>query len=210
MFSILIGLGFFSKVAIAYFAFSFYLSLLFVTLRKHYLNKYFWFGLLILGLFTIPFLLWQNANNWYYLDFVKSNEGSSKIYSNVFESLWYLVFSFNIFNYPVWLLGLFSLLFLKNWANYRSLGIMFLIYLLIYLFFEAQFYFLMPLIISFVSIGSVQIEKIIGKKKTLFPEKIIWLLHYRYISRVIFAGGGILCSIIKSGTIHKYDKILKR
>ena len=132
--------------------------------EKHYLNKWFWYGISIIVLFALPFLFWQYTHHWYYLDFAKSYEGSGKIYSGIFEALWNLVFSFNILNSPVWITGLILVLFKKYWKQYRNLGVMFVIYLMIYLFYQAQFYFLTPQLIMFIAFGSVAITESMDRK----------------------------------------------
>jgi tetratricopeptide (TPR) repeat protein len=171
LFGLLIGLGFLTKISIVYFAFTFYAGLLISPKRKYYLNKWFWIGIVIISLFTFPFLIWQYQHHWYYLDFAKGYEGSGKIYSNIFEALMNLIVTFNIFNSPVWITGVVLLLFSKKLKDYISLGLMFVLYLMIYLFFQAQFYFLVPLLILALAAGTIALEEFIENRITSFGFK---------------------------------------
>ena len=77
--------------------------------------------------------------------------------------LWNQILPNGIFSLPVWLVGLFLLLFSSRWKTYRAFGICYLFLYVLFFFLHTPFYFLLPLYAVLYSVGSVKIEELLGK-----------------------------------------------
>ena len=166
---VVLGIGLLNKLSILFLGFAIFLSLWFVPQRESFKVKWIWIGGIIALLFLIPFIIWQSQNSWYFLDFAANYAGGIAYDASFLEYVWNQILPNNIFLLPVWLTGLWMLLFNKNWKKYRLFGIMYLILFFLYYLLGVKFYFLMPMYIILLSVGTIKIEDtFIKSSKKLF------------------------------------------
>ena len=122
------GLGLFNKLSILFFGLAVFLSLWTVPQRKYFKEKWIWLAGIIAFIFIIPYLIWQSKNNWEFLSFAQNYAGSHSYITSLPEFIWNQFIANNVFNFPVWLLGLFLLLFSKDWIKFRFFGITYIIH----------------------------------------------------------------------------------
>lgn len=174
---IILGLGLLNKLTILFFGFALFVVLWFVPQRKMFKTKQIWIAGIIALLFLTPYLLWQYQNDWYFLGFASSYAGGISYLASFPEFVWNQIFPNNIVALPIWLTGLYLLLFSTRWKKYRFFGIMYLFLFLLFYKIGAKFYFLTPMYAILLSAGSVKLaEKINSYKRTRIAIPVIYVL----------------------------------
>ena len=160
---IFIGIGMLNKVTIIFLPLALLVSLLIVPQRAWFRGKWLWIAGGIIIPFTIPFIVWQFRQDWYFLDFVTTYTDEMSYKATFPAFLWNQIVPNNILSFPVWLTGLILLLFSSKWRTYRLLGFTYIILFLTFYFLHSPFYFMMPLYAILLSVGSVRVEQYLVK-----------------------------------------------
>jgi hypothetical protein len=156
---LLLGLGILNKLTILFLGLAIFISLWLVPQRTQFKSKWIWIGGLIALAFSIPFLIWQFNNDWYFIDFTANYGGGLSYRASLPEFLWNQLFPNNLMNFPVWLLGLTLLLFSTKWKRYRFFGFGYLVLFFLFYILGAKFYFLVPFYTILLAVGSIKIEE---------------------------------------------------
>ena len=157
VFGIVIGIGLLNKLTIALFGTAIIVSLIFVKQREHFKSFYMWIGGVIALIAVIPFVLWQIKTDWYYIQFVKNYSGGLSPVLTFPEYLWGQLLPNNPFNAIFWIPGLFALLFVNRFKQYRFLGVAYLMLFFGCFFLGTKFYFIMPFYTVLLATGSIQV-----------------------------------------------------
>ena len=163
---IILGLGLLNKLTILFLGFALFISLWFVPQRKYYKEKWIWISSAIALSFSTPFILWQTTQKWYFLDFAATYAGGISYITSFPEFVWQQLLPNNLFNFPVWITGLYLLLFSKQWKNYRFFGLIYLTLFFLLYSVGAKFYFLIPIYTILIAVGSIKIEEYFQKMNT--------------------------------------------
>ena len=164
---IVLGLGLMNKLTTLFFGSAIFFSLWLVPQRKMFKTKWVWISGIIALLFLVPYLIWQSQNDWYFLEFASNYAGGFSYLASFPEFIWNQILPNNIFSFPVWLTGLFLLLFSSVWKKYRFFGIMYLFLFLLFYEIGAKFYFLIPMYAILLSVGSIKIEEKFSTSKRI-------------------------------------------
>ena len=157
-----IGIGMLNKQTILFLPLALVISMLFVPQRSWFKSKWLWIAGGIIIIFSVPFVVWQFRQDWYFLDFVTKYTGEMSYKATFPAFLWNQIMPNNILSFPVWLTGLILLLFSPKWRIYRLIGICYLFLFLLFYLLHMPFYFLMPLYAVFIAVGSIRIEAYFG------------------------------------------------
>ena len=155
---IFIGIGMLNKQSILFLPLALVVSLLFVKQRSWFKSKWLWIAGGIIIIFSVPFVVWQFRQDWYFLDFVTKYTGEMSYKATFPAFLWNQIMPNNILSFPVWLMGLILLLFSPKWRIYRLISICYLFLFLMFYLLHMPFYFLMPLYAVLLAVGSIHIE----------------------------------------------------
>lgn len=158
-FGIVAGLGMEEKYTIAVFGLGIVVGLLLTEQRRTFLNSWIWLGGLVAFLIFLPNLLWNLRNNWPFLQLIRAirAEGRDVVFGPVQYFFQQMVIT-SPFATPVWLAGLFALLFWRPLRPYRVLGWGYLVsYTVIYLQ-HGKNYYLGPIYPMLFAAGAVAIE----------------------------------------------------
>ena len=120
---VLLGLGILNKLTILFLGLAIFISLWLVPQRTQFKSKWIWIAGVIAIAFSIPFLIWQSGNDWYFINFAANYGGGLSYRASLPGFLWNQIYPNNIINFPVWLTGLVLLLFSSKWRRYRFFGI---------------------------------------------------------------------------------------
>lgn len=175
-----IGFGLLNKLTILFFCLSIVLVLLVSPQRKYFRNKWIWIAGCIAFLFSIPFIVWQFNNGWYFIHWSQKYAGSISYIATFPEFLWNQILPNNIINVPIWLTGLVLLLFSREWKHYRFFGFNYVfLFLLVYIL-GGKFYFLIPYYTILLAVGSIKIESLVNMlpaRKAIFVSlPVVYLL----------------------------------
>lgn len=156
---IIIGIGLLNKLTILFLGLSIFVCLWMVPQRVYYRNKWIWIAAGVALVFSLPFVMWQFMHDWYFLTFAANYAGGISYSASFPEFLWNQFLPNNVFNFPIWILGLGLLLFTFKWKQYRFFGYNYLFLFFLFYIIEAKFYFLMPLYTILLAVGSIKIEE---------------------------------------------------
>lgn len=185
---LVVGIGLMNKFSIAFFAVSLLIGFLLTPARRLLFNRWFGLGCLIAIAICLPTVIWQSQHDWAFLEHQRE--------SNLYEKKAFLQSTLDLFlqqiilmnpvALPIWLAGIYYYLFTSNGRKYRAFGWTFIIILGLFLFFEARYYYLLPIYPVFIAAGAIVFEQ-------LFQ-------HRRYLKSVLLcfliAGGAILAPIV--------------
>lgn len=182
-FGVSAGLGLEEKYTIAIFGAGIVIGLLLTEQRRVFLNRWIWIGGMVAFLLFLPNILWNWHYDWPFVQLIRAirAEGRDVILGPVEWFLQQLLIVSPIAA-PVWLGGLFALLFWKPLRPYRALGWSYLVtYLAIYQQ-HGKNYYLAPVYPMLFGAGAVALEAWLER----FP-RAGWLK--RVIAITIFFNG---------------------
>lgn len=197
-----LGLGLLNKLTTLFFGSSIFVSLWLVPGRKMFKSKWIWIAGISALLFLVPYLIWQSKNDWYFLEFASNYGGGLSYLASFPEFIWNQILPNNIFLFPVWLTGLYLLLFSKNWKKYKIFGIMYLFLFLLFYSLGAKFYFLIPMYTILISVGSIKFVEKFASSRCI---KLAILILYLIFSIPFLP---MQVPILPVNTFIKYAKVL--
>jgi len=162
---LVLGLGLFNKLTILFLGLAIFVCLWLVPQRVYFKKMWIWLAGVIALLFSIPFVIWQFSNNWYFVEVAADYSGGLAYVPSFLEYLWGQILPNNIFLLPVWATGLGLLLFSSKWKQFRFFGFTFTFLFFLFYFIGAKFYFLIPMYSILIAVGSIKIEEYFNKQR---------------------------------------------
>lgn len=167
-FGLFAGLGLMNKHSMLFFGFAIFVGLLSTNARKVFLDKYFWLGGAIAFSIFLPNIIWEFQNDFATLELLQNVRRSGK---NVEMSplRFFVSQILGMFPtaFPVWLAGIYFLIFDKNGKRFRFLGIAYIVLLALMIYLKAKDYYLAPVYPMLFAAGAVWFEQITEKIRTL-------------------------------------------
>ncbi|MGB7069257.1 MAG: glycosyltransferase family 39 protein [Pyrinomonadaceae bacterium] len=161
MFGAFAGLGLMNKHSMAFFGIAMVAGLLLTKDRKVFANKYIWLGGAIAFLLFLPNLRWQIQTNWATLELLRTVQETGKnVVLSPLEFFWQQIFILLPFTAPVWLAGLSYFLGDRDGKRFRTLGIAYLVTLVLMIVLKAKNYYLVPIYPMLFAAGGVFWERI--------------------------------------------------
>jgi len=167
------GIGMLNKYTFLVLGLSLLISL--VAARRWDTMKSLWFyvaGFISLLIFS-PHVLWQINNGWPTLEFMRNAAEYKNLSLSPLAFLSQLIIGLNPFTFPLWLLGFGYLLFGNETREYRYLGWMTTVFLLIYMFQNSKFYYVLPVFPLLLSCGAVTLEKFSMRHRIKWPQRAL-------------------------------------
>jgi len=188
-FGIVAGLGMEEKYTIAVFGLGVVVGLLLTEQRRTFLKRWIWLGGLAAFLIFLPNLLWNLHYDWPFLQLIRAirDEGRDVVLGPLqFFSQQMLVV--NPFAAPIWLAGLFALLFWRPLRPYRALGWAYLVsYTMIFLQ-HGKNYYLAPIYPILLAAGAVLFDHAVDRPSLRWAKPVAIIL--------ILAGGAWLAPLV--------------
>jgi hypothetical protein len=161
-FGVVAGLGLQEKYSIAVFGFGIVIGLLLTAQRRIFISPWIWVGGLAAFLIFLPNLIWNMHYHWPFLELMRNirAEGRDVILPlpQYFLQQTLLVHPFTA---PIWLAGLFTLLFSARLKLYRALGFCYLVCFTVFFVLHGKNYYLAPVYPMLLAAGAVVIESAI-------------------------------------------------
>src|SRR5712672_3767011 len=161
-FGVVAGLGLEEKYSIAVFGFGIVVGLLLTEQRRVFYDKWIWLGGLAAFLIFLPNLLWNIHYHWPFLELMHNirAEGRDVILplTQYFLQQTLLV---DPITAPIWITGLFALLFSKRLRPYRALGWCYVVCFTVFFVLHGKNYYLAPVYPMLLAAGAVVIESAI-------------------------------------------------
>ena len=167
------GLGMEEKYSIAIFGFGIVIGLLLTAQRRVLLSPWIWLGGLAAFLILLPNLLWNIHNDWPFLQLIRNirDEGRDVILP-LPQFVLQQTFLVDPITVPIWLAGLFALLFSARLKPYRMLGWCYLTCFTVFFVLHGKIYYLAPVYPMLLAAGAVVIESAIEGRKNGQPENL--------------------------------------
>lgn len=163
---VLLGVGLLNKYTFMVLGFSLLLSLIITKKWSIFKSPWIYISGLIGLLMFMPHILWQINNGWPTLEFMRNVTENKNLNLSPITFLSQIVIGLNPFTFPLWLSGLGFLLFSKEIKEYRFLGWTALIFVLIYMFQNSKFYYVLPVFPLLLSSGAVASERFLNRFRT--------------------------------------------
>ncbi len=164
LFGALAGIGLMNKHSMVFFGLAFGIGLVLTQDRKVFLKKEVWFGGLIAFLIFLPNLIWQYQNDWATLELLQNVQKTGKnVVLAPHEFFFQQVFILLPLTAPVWLAGVWYLLFDKSEKRFRTLGLAYLVTLLLMILLKAKNYYLAPVYPMLFAAGGVFWENLLAR-----------------------------------------------
>lgn len=155
-----IGAGMMTKYTIAFLVAGLIVGVIITRARRFLLSPWLWGGVVLALLIVLPNLIWQIQHGWISLDFTRSihardvRDGRAEGY--LIEQL---VFAANAVTIPLWVLGLWFYLFAGTGRNYRLLGWLYVVPLVLFLVLQGRSYYIAPAYPMLLAGGAVVVER---------------------------------------------------
>jgi len=165
-FGVVAGLGMEEKYSISVFGLGIVVGLLLTEQRRVFLNKWIWLGGLAAFLVFLPNLLWNVHYHWPFVQLIRAirADGRDVVLGPVdfFAQQTLLVHPMTA---PIWLTGLFALLFSSRLKPYRVLGWCYLVCYTDFYVLHGKNYYLAPVYPMLLATGAVVIESAISRPR---------------------------------------------
>lgn len=167
-FGLFAGLGLMNKHSMIFFGFAIVAGLLLTNKRKVFLDKYFWLAGLIAGLIFLPNIIWQIQNDFATLELLQNVQKTGKnVDMSPLQFFVSQITGMNPIAFPVWLGGIWFLIFDNKGRRFRFLGIAYLVLLALMIYLKAKDYYLAPVYPMLFAAGGVWFEQIAEKVRAL-------------------------------------------
>src|SRR5208283_5508472 len=156
---VIAGLGLEEKYSIAVFGLGMVVGLLLTEHRRVFLDKWIWLGGLAAFLIFLPNLLWNIHYDWPFVQLMHNIRAEGRdVVLGPFDYFVQQTLLVNPLTAPIWLAGLFALLFAKPLRPYRVLGWCYLVCYIVFFALHGKNYYLAPVYPMLLAAGAVTIE----------------------------------------------------
>jgi hypothetical protein len=161
-FGVVAGIGMEEKYSIAVFGFGIVIGLLLTEQRRVFLNPWIWLGGLAAFLIFLPNLLWNMHYHWPFLELMRNIKAEGRdVILPLPQYFMQQTFLLDPITAPIWLTGLFALLFSSRFKPYRTLGWAYLVCFTVFFVLHGKSYYLAPVYPMLLAAGAGVIESAI-------------------------------------------------
>ena len=193
-FGVVAGLGLEEKYSIALFGLGIVVGLLLTEQRRVFLNKWIWLGGLAALLIFLPNVLWNIKYDWPFVQLMRAIRAEGRdVVLGPFPYFFQQTLLVNPLTAPIWLAGLFALLFSMRLKPYRALGWCYLVCYTVFFVLHGKNYYLAPVYPMLLAAGAVVIESAIDRRANARPA-LLWLKPA--ITLVLLASGVHLAPVV--------------
>ncbi len=193
-FGVIAGIGLEEKYSIAVFGLGIVVGLLLTEQRRVFLNKWIWLGGLAALLIFLPNVLWNIKYDWPFVQLMRAIRAEGRdVVLGPFPYFFQQTLLVNPLTAPIWLAGLFALLFSMRLKPYRALGWCYLVCYTVFFVLHGKNYYLAPVYPMLLAAGAVVIESAINGREGARPRRQ-WLKPA--IALVLLASGAHLAPVV--------------
>ncbi|MFZ2009312.1 MAG: glycosyltransferase family 39 protein [Candidatus Sulfotelmatobacter sp.] len=170
-FGVVAGLGMEEKYSIAVFGFGIVVGLLLTAERRVFGNRWIWLGGMAAFLIFLPNLLWNAHYHWPFLELMRNIRAEGRdVVLPLPQFFLQQTLLIDPITAPIWLTGLFALLFSTRLKPYRFLGWCYLACFTVFFVPHGKNYYLAPVYPMLLAAGAVVIESAVNGKTIGEPE----------------------------------------
>jgi hypothetical protein len=188
-FGVIAGIGLQEKYSIALFGFGIVVGLLLTPQRRVFLNPWIWLGGLAAFLIFLPNLLWNIHYHWPFIQLIHNIRVAGRdVILPLPQFFFQQTLLIHPFTAPIWLTGLFALLFSARLKPYRFLGWCYLVCFTVFFVLHGKNYYLAPVYPMLLAAGAVVIDS------ALTAPRLAWLKPV--IAIILLASGAHLAPVV--------------
>jgi hypothetical protein len=166
-FGVVAGLGMEEKYSIAVFGFGIVIGLLLTAQRRVFLHPWIWLGGLLAFLIFLPDLLWNIHYHFPFLELLRNIKAEGRdVVLPLPQFFLQQTLLIDPITAPIWLTGLFALLFSARLKPYRMLGWCYLVCFTVFFVLHGKNYYLAPVYPMLLAAGAVIIESALEGRRT--------------------------------------------
>ncbi|MFZ0321071.1 MAG: glycosyltransferase family 39 protein [Candidatus Sulfotelmatobacter sp.] len=166
-FGVVAGIGLQEKYSIALFGFGIVVGLLLTPQRRVFLNPWIWLSGAAAFLIFLPNLLWNIHYHWPFLELMHNIRAEGRDVILPFPQFFLQqTFLIDPITAPIWLTGLFALIFSARLKPYRFLGWCYVVCFTVFFILHGKNYYLAPVYPMLLAAGAVVIESALEGTKT--------------------------------------------
>jgi 4-amino-4-deoxy-L-arabinose transferase-like glycosyltransferase len=163
-FGVFAGLGMENKYSMALFGFGIVVGLLLTVQRRIFFDKWIWLGGFSALLAFLPNLLWNVHYDWPFVQLMHNIRASGRdVVLGPGEYFFQQTLLVNPLTAPIWLTGLFALLFSARLKLYRALGWCYVVCYAVFFILHGKNYYLAPVYPMLLAAGAVMIEVVLDR-----------------------------------------------
>jgi Dolichyl-phosphate-mannose-protein mannosyltransferase len=164
-FGAILGLSLENKHSTAFFSAGIFIALLLTPERRHFAEKWIWFGGLIAFAIALPNILWQAQHHWPTYELLNNIAHSDKnVALAPAQFIVQQVVFMNPGTLPLWLAGLVWLFGSRDRRRYMALGIIYLVILAEFIILHGKSYYLAPAYPMLLAAGGVAVERVFANR----------------------------------------------
>ncbi len=174
-FGLLAGLGLENKHSMLFFGFGLFIGLLLTSARRFLADKWLWIGSAVAFALFLPNLLWQYQHDWPTLEVLRNVQRTGK--NVVLSPSAYIaqqVLLLLPLTAPVWIAGLWFFFFDRRGVRYRTLGIAYVVVLVLMIALTGKNYYLLPAYPMLFAGGAVLWEQILQQRRALWWLQVVF------------------------------------
>src|SRR5207253_2872972 len=170
----LLGLSLENKHSTAFFAAGIFVALLLTPERRHFAEKWIWFGGLIAFAIALPNVLWQLQNHWPTYELLSNIAHSDKnVALSPAQFIVQQVVFMNPATLPLWLAGLCWVFGSREGRRYIALGVIYLVMLAEFIILHGKSYYLAPAYPMLLASGGVALERVFANRLKWFKPALL-------------------------------------
>jgi hypothetical protein len=164
-FGALLALSLENKHSTVFFAAGIFIALVLTLQRRHFAEKWIWFGGLIGFAIALPNILWQLQNHWPTYELLNNIARSDKnVALTPVQFISQQIVFMNPGTLPLWLSGLIWLFASRDGRRYIALGIIYLVLLAEFIVLHGKSYYLAPAYPMLLAGGGVAVERVFANR----------------------------------------------
>ena len=193
-FGVVAGVGLQEKYSIAIFGLGIVIGLLVTDQRRVFLNKWIWLGGVAAFLIFLPNLLWNIHYDWPFAQLMHAIKAEGRdVVLGPSQFFFQQLLVTNPLAAPLWLGGLFALLFYTRLRRFRLLGLSYVVSYTMFFLLRGKNYYLAPIYPMLLAAGAVALEHWLDRPESARP-RLQWLKPTIVI--VLLASGVHLLPIV--------------
>jgi hypothetical protein len=192
-FGVVAGIGLEEKYSIAVFGLGMVIGLLLTEQRRVFLNKWIWIGGAAAFLILLPNILWNIHYHWPFVQLMHAirAEGRDVVLGPI-AFFFQQTLLLDPVTAPIWLAGLFGLLFSPQLRPYRMLGWCYVVCYVVFDVLHGKSYYLAPIYPMLLAAGAIVIQSALDGCESTRP-RLQWLKPA--IAVILLASGAHLVPI---------------
>lgn len=204
-FGVLAGLGLENKDTLLVFAFALLGGLLLTSERRLMANRWFLLGGLVAFLIFLPNLMWMVRHHFPHLELLANiRRNQRNVVLDPFQFVAQQILAMQPLALPIWLCGLWRLLFARGGRRYRALGWAYLLALGVLLLSAGRFYYLFPAYPMLFAAGAVAIEEWLDRPRWGWARPVYVALLT--VTGILFAP--IAMPVLPPETLLRYTEMI--